>query len=205
MTETKSSAGDFRPSLPRLGLYLLGIAPLLAMLLALAGGRLVGSAHHSSGPLWFIALVLGLFAPPILAGLLYTANVWVRIGVDEVEWADPVGRRHRASRLDIGRAILQPVHHAGHAARRMILIDRAGRRILAVDGRLWDDGQLQALIDALDLGGRVTAVGSAKQLRALFPHSSPWWQAHPGYLVLLAPLLSGGLTVAAVRLLGILP
>ncbi|WP_170297187.1 hypothetical protein [Georgenia thermotolerans] len=84
---------------------------------------------------------------------------------------------------DIGRIVLAPVRGTGPDTRTfltLLLLDKAGRRLLRLGSDLWQPADLTALAGSLGLRPEVLERPvTLKELGAAYPGAATWLQRHP--------------------------
>jgi hypothetical protein len=69
---------------------------------------------------------------------------------------------------------------SGRRSRLWLFVGRTGRTLVSLNRRAWDDAQLERLRQSVDLPIKViNDPKTPRELRHTYPHSIPWWGAHP--------------------------
>lgn len=144
-----------------------------------------------------LAGAVGLASPSVVGR-------WrIRVDGDEVAFANGVRERRLTSEGPIARIIDTEVDYGaflsrGRSWRIWLLVDSAGRGVLHLDHRLWDQDDLDRLRAALDVPiDSRTKRTSTRHLRREFPGAYAWWQAHLGLTTVLLILAVSVALVAA--------
>jgi len=132
--------------------------------------------------LWAVVVVLAFVA--LLTGYtwLFIKNSMLIAGSGYLARVNWRGQRKDYASSDVVAILRRSVAYGNQpAVPRLILLGQGNRQVMALDDRLWNDADLDAVWKSLGRvpDGSFDQVVTASQLRRDYPGLVPWWQAHP--------------------------